>query len=172
MLVERADGALLVGRHHGGVRSCGSKRLELHRRARGLVPACVQVLRSEAVARARRGDGPTFIELLTYRVSAHSSSDDPSRYRDESVTEEWRAERDPIARTLAFLEDRGWLSAGDSNAFETSLEARVRTVIAEQERIGPPAAATLFADVYETLPWHLKEQERELLEELGEAAEG
>ncbi|HEX7836509.1 MAG TPA: thiamine pyrophosphate-dependent enzyme, partial [Kofleriaceae bacterium] len=43
-----------------------------------------------AADKARRGDGPTFVELLTYRVSAHSSSDDPSRYRDESVTEIWR----------------------------------------------------------------------------------
>src|SRR5690606_31071911 len=51
-----------------------------------------------AVDRARRGAGPTFIELLTYRVSAHSSSDDPSRYRDESVTEVWRQERDPLRR--------------------------------------------------------------------------
>ena len=41
---------------------------------------------------------PTFVELLTYRVSAHSSSDAPSRYRDESVTMQWRTERDPLAR--------------------------------------------------------------------------
>src|SRR5262245_16254596 len=45
--------------------------------------------------KARRGGGPTFIELLTYRMGAHSSSDDPSRYRDEAVTEVWRTQRDP-----------------------------------------------------------------------------
>src|SRR6185295_15621960 len=50
----------------------------------------------EAVDRARRGDGPTLIEAVTYRMGAHSSSDDPSRYRAD-LTEEWTA-RDPIAR--------------------------------------------------------------------------
>ncbi|HEY0250277.1 MAG TPA: thiamine pyrophosphate-dependent enzyme, partial [Kofleriaceae bacterium] len=45
---------------------------------------------AHATEKARSGGGPTFVELLTYRVSAHSSSDDPSRYRDEKVTEVWR----------------------------------------------------------------------------------
>src|SRR5678815_791037 len=60
-----------------------------------------------------RADGTTFIELLTYRVSAHSSSDDPSRYRDEAVTEIWKGERDPIRRLEIFLGRRGWLAAGE-----------------------------------------------------------
>ena len=61
-----------------------------------------------AVERARRGEGPTLIEALTYRLGAHSTSDDPSKYRDESITEEWKT-RCPIARfrSLLIAEDCG-----------------------------------------------------------------
>ena len=111
-----------------------------------------------AADKARRGDGPTFVELLTYRVSAHSSSDDPSRYRDESVTEAWRRQRDPLRRLEAYLTSRGWLAAGELAALEEQLEAEVREVIARQEAIGAPALETLIEDVYEQPTWLLREQ--------------
>src|SRR4029077_20011846 len=91
-----------------------------------------------AADKARRGDGATFIELVTYRVSAHSSSDDPSRYRDEDVTAVWRIRRDPVDRLKLVLETHGWLAAGEHEALAASIEARVREEIAAQERIGPP----------------------------------
>src|SRR5262249_62281711 len=47
-----------------------------------------------AVEKARGGGGPTFIEALTYRIGAHSSSDDPSRYREENVTLDWKTAKD------------------------------------------------------------------------------
>jgi pyruvate dehydrogenase E1 component alpha subunit len=111
-----------------------------------------------AVDKARRGDGPTFIELLTYRVSAHSSSDDPSRYRDERITDEWKTRRDPIARMRAFLAGRGWLSEEQDQRMREEIEARVREVIAAQEQIGPPDIDTMFDDVYETPTWLQAEQ--------------
>src|ERR1043165_2479439 len=95
-----------------------------------------------AADKARRGDGPSFVELVTYRVSAHSSSDDPSRYRDESVTEIWRGARDPIRRLETYLTARGWLEAGERDAMAQRLEADVRVAIARQEAIGPPALET------------------------------
>lgn len=118
----------------------------------------VHALVRHVADRARRGDGPAFVELLTYRVSAHSSSDDPSRYRDESVTEVWRGKRDPLRRLRIFLEARGWLAAGEHDAWATRLEAEVREAIARQEQVGPPALATLIDDVYETPTDRLREQ--------------
>jgi pyruvate dehydrogenase E1 component alpha subunit len=115
-----------------------------------------------AADKARRGDGPTFIELLTYRVSAHSSSDDPSRYRDEAVTEIWKGERDPIRRFETYLTQRGWLAAGERDAIAQRLEAEVREAIARQEAIAPPALETLIDDVYEEPTWNLREQLGEL----------
>ena len=115
-----------------------------------------------AADKARRGDGATFVELLTYRVSAHSSSDDPSRYRDESVTEVWRGARDPIRRLDAYLGRRGWLAAGEREAIAERLEAEVRDAIARQEAIPMPALETLIDDVYEQPTQRLREQLAEL----------
>jgi pyruvate dehydrogenase E1 component alpha subunit/2-oxoisovalerate dehydrogenase E1 component alpha subunit len=115
-----------------------------------------------AADKARRGDGPTFVELLTYRVSAHSSSDDPSRYRDETVTEVWRGERDPIRRLETYLTQRGWLAAGEREAIAQRIEAEVRDAIARQEAIAMPALETLIDDVYEQPTQRLREQLAEL----------
>jgi pyruvate dehydrogenase E1 component alpha subunit len=108
--------------------------------------------------KARSGGGATFVELLTYRVSAHSSSDDPSRYRDESVTEVWRGRRDPIRRLETYLIGRGWLAAGERDAIAGQLEAEVRDAIARQEAVPPPALETLIDDVYEQPTQLLREQ--------------
>ena len=115
-----------------------------------------------AADKARRGEGPAFVELLTYRVSAHSSSDDPSRYRDEKVTDVWRHERDPLRRMEAFLLARGWLVAGEREALAAQIEADVREAIARQEAVGQPELSTLIEDVYEEPTWNLREQMTEL----------
>jgi 2-oxoisovalerate dehydrogenase E1 component alpha subunit len=99
---------------------------------------------------------------LTYRVSAHSSSDDPSRYRDESVTEVWRGARDPIRRLEVYLMQRGWLAAGEREALAVRLEAQVRDAIARQEAVAMPALETLIDDVYEQPTQRLREQLAEL----------
>ena len=105
-----------------------------------------------AAVKARTGGGPTFVELVTYRVSAHSSSDDPSRYRDEAVTAVWRSRKDPLARLRTLLEARGWLAAGEHDALAAAQEARVREEIATQEAIGPPPrAATAVVDAVPAL---------------------
>jgi 2-oxoisovalerate dehydrogenase E1 component alpha subunit len=95
---------------------------------------------------------------LTYRVSAHSSSDDPSRYRDEAVTAEWRERRDPLRRLQIFLERRGWLAAGEHDACAARIESEVRDTIARQEQIGPPPLASLIDDVFAEPTWLLREQ--------------
>jgi pyruvate dehydrogenase E1 component alpha subunit len=116
-----------------------------------------------AAAKARRGDGPSFVELLTYRVSAHSSSDDPSRYRDEAITEVWKSQRDPLRRAQIFLEARGWLEPGEMQAMAATMEAEVREVIARQEKAGSPPVESLFDDVFEEPTWLLREQRAQLM---------
>jgi pyruvate dehydrogenase E1 component alpha subunit len=115
-----------------------------------------------AAEKARRGDGPTFIELLTYRVGAHSSSDDPSRYRDESITENWKTRKDPLRRMSAFLDARGWLPQDQRDNMLRELDARVSRVVDEEERVGPPDVSSLIEDVFEQPPWHLREQLQDL----------
>lgn len=108
----------------------------------------------------RKGEGPVLIEALTYRVGAHSSSDDPTRYRDESVTEQWK-KKDPLLRYRAYLEKRDlWSVKLDQETVEV-LQREVSEAVHKAENAGPPEKQTLFEDVYARKPWHLQEQERE-----------
>ena len=111
-----------------------------------------------AADKARRGGGTTFVELLTYRVSAHSSSDDPTRYRDEAVTEVWKGQRDPIRRLETYAIARGWLAPGERETMAAAIEAEVREAITRQEATGMPAFETLIDDVFEEPTWLLREQ--------------
>ncbi|XXX75749.1 thiamine pyrophosphate-dependent dehydrogenase E1 component subunit alpha [Sorangium sp. So ce134] len=117
---------------------------------------------SEAVARARAGGGPSFIEALTYRVGAHSSSDDPSRYRSQEEVDRWTA-RDPLLRLGRHLTARGLLDDAAEASLEAELNAEIAAAVTEIEGMDPPARETLFDDVYAALPWHLRDQREELL---------
>jgi pyruvate dehydrogenase E1 component alpha subunit/2-oxoisovalerate dehydrogenase E1 component alpha subunit len=117
---------------------------------------------SDAVRRARSGGGATFIESLTYRIGAHSTSDDPTRYRSQAEVDLW-AQRDPLARLRRHLVRAGQLDDATDEALEHELNQEIAAAIAEVEPLGPPARETLFDDVYAEIPWHLAEQREELL---------
>ena len=102
------------------------------------------------------------IELLTYRVSAHSSSDDPSRYRDEKITEVWRHQRDPLRRTELWLRNKGWLAAGERDEMCERLDLEVRESVARAEATEAPSLETIVEDVFEEPTWLLREQMHEL----------
>lgn len=125
------------------------------------VLAVQQVVR-EAVDKARGGGGPTFVECVTYRIGAHSSSDDPTRYRSNEEVESWR-KKDPIERFHRFLVARGATSDADRKRIEEELDAEIVAAIKEVEPLPPPSRQSLFDDVYAELPWHLREQRDELL---------
>jgi len=116
----------------------------------------------DALAAARAGEGPTFVELVTYRVAPHSTSDDPSRYRSNDDVDAW-IRRDPLDRLVRYLTSRGLLTAEADERFEHETNEEIRKAIDEVESYGPPDRASLFEDVYAEPPWHLVEQ-RELLE--------
>jgi pyruvate dehydrogenase E1 component alpha subunit/2-oxoisovalerate dehydrogenase E1 component alpha subunit len=116
----------------------------------------------EAARRARSGDGPTFIEAVTYRIGAHSTSDDPTRYRSQEEVDAWMA-RDPLARLRKHLVRLGLIDDARDAALEQELNVEIAAAIAEVEHVGPPARETLFDDVYAELPWNLRDQRDELL---------
>jgi TPP-dependent pyruvate/acetoin dehydrogenase alpha subunit len=116
---------------------------------------------SEAIARARRGEGPTFIELLTYRVAPHSTSDDPTRYRSNAEVDVW-LRRDPLDRLVRFLRSQNLLSDQDEERLEQETAREIRDAIEVVEASGPPSLSSLFEDVYAERPWHLTEQCEEL----------
>lgn len=131
-------------------------RTPLYRRGEGFgIPSAQidgnDVLASYAVSsafldEARAGGGPRFIEALTYRMGAHTSSDDPTKYRVSADVEFW-SERDPIARYEAFLRARG-----ESDAFFADVATEAEDLAADVRRriheIVPPTAEKMFAHVY------------------------
>jgi 2-oxoisovalerate dehydrogenase E1 component alpha subunit len=115
----------------------------------------------DAVERAARGEGPTLVECMTYRLSGHSTSDDPKAYRPEDGVEPWR-KRDPLARLRKHLDVLGAWSDAQQKALEAELENELRDVVAEAEKTSAPSLDSMFEDVYAELPWHLVEQRAEL----------
>jgi TPP-dependent pyruvate/acetoin dehydrogenase alpha subunit len=117
---------------------------------------------AEAAARARAGEGPTLIEAVTYRRGAHTSSDDPSVYRDPAEPQAWEAS-DPIKRFRRYCERQGVWSDADEQRLRQDFDARFAALVRETEAIpARPPLATLFDDVYAERPWHIEEQAREL----------
>ena len=117
---------------------------------------------SEAVERARAGEGATFVEAVTYRIGAHSSSDDPTRYRSDDEVKSWQL-KDPIERFHKFLVARGLVTDARRTTIEAEVDAELVAAIKEVEPLPPPERASLFDDVYAELPWHLRDQRAELL---------
>ena len=116
----------------------------------------------EAIERARSGGGPTLIEAETYRMGAHSSSDDPTRYRDQAEVDAW-AKRDPIERFHKELVAEGLWDERQEAALREELLAEVNQAIATVEAAPEPELETLFDDVYAELPWNLREQRDECI---------
>ena len=124
----------------------------------------VHAVLSAAAARARRGEGPTFVEALTYRIGAHSTSDDPTRYRTDAEVESWK-KKDPVDRLSRHLRKIGALDDALDRDLEAELGAEIAEVIKAVEALPPPARGSLFDDVYAEPTWNLREQ-RELLAKL------
>jgi len=115
----------------------------------------------DAVDRARRGEGPTLIEALTYRMGAHSTSDDPSRYRDESITEAWKA-KDPIARLEKYCVSQGLLDEAGITELRESLFKGIRETLSTVEAADSMVPlGSMFEDVFAESTWFLDEQRAE-----------
>ena len=148
-------------------------RIPLYQRARGFGFPGVQVDGNDvlavkavtdwAMARARAGDGPAFIEAFTYRMGAHTTSDDPTKYRERSDEEAWRG-RDPIARLTTYLRGMGAID----DAWQDAVEAEAKEFGAAARAAIPTLEATtmerLFDTVYAEPTVALEAQRREYAE--------
>ncbi len=102
-----------------------------------------------ALDRARNGDGPTFIEAVTYRMGPHTTSDDPTRYRDRDELEEWAA-KDPISRLGALLDSKGLLTDELTARVTARADEVARELRAGCLALTAPDPLTLFDNVYAT----------------------
>ncbi len=111
----------------------------------------------QAVARAANKKGPTLIELLTYRLDGHSTSDDPKAYRSEAELNEYK-ERDPITRMRKYLENQGDWSEVEEVRYREEVEFEFKQCIEAAEAKSKPALRSIFEDVYKEMPEHLEKQ--------------
>ncbi len=116
-----------------------------------------------AVERARRGLGPTLVELVTYRLGGHSTSDDPTIYRSEQEIAAWR-KGDPLTRLRRHLLHDGVWDEGQDDAWRESVDSEIRDCVTQAEAKADPPLETMFEEVYKEQPWHLREQEQECLQ--------
>ncbi len=125
----------------------------------------VYVATREAAARARNGGGPTLIECVTYRISVHTTADDPTRYRDDREVEDWK-KRDPIRRFQKYLAHKGLLDEGAIEAQEEAVKNRVDDAVRAFETRAKELAGdaqSMFDHLYAELPPYLAEQRDEFL---------
>lgn len=147
-------------------------RIPLYRRAGGFgIPSlrvdgndvlAVQAVTEWALDHARRGRGPVLIEAHTYRMGAHTTSDDPTKYRRAEEEKAWAA-KDPISRVEAWLRragvvDDAWFAGVDAEA--EALAERVRSGVAELE---VPGLAEYWGTTYADLHPSLRRQRDEYL---------
>ena len=132
-----------------GLRVDGNDLLAMHRAMTG------------AIDRARNGGGPTFIEAVTYRMGAHSTSDDPTRYRAQAEVDAW-AKKDPLDRLRRHLVQRGLVTGASDEALDAELTAEIAAAIDAVESLPPPPRESLLQDVFAEPTWNLREQMAEL----------
>ena len=152
-LAEQTRARALVDKAAGygmpGIRVDGTDVLAVHLATR------------EAVARARAGEGPTFIEAVTYRAAPHATADDPSIYIDQAAVEEAKA-RECVGRYEGFLRRRGLLDDALAAEIKEGALARLREGIAEAEAFPPPSPDLIFEHAYANPPAPLLADRAEL----------
>lgn len=119
-----------------------------------------------AAERARANLGPTLIELFTYRLAGHSTSDDPGRYRPAHEADAWPL-GDPIDRLKRHLISTGAWDETRHAALAEDVKEAVKSAVKEAERVGTlgqskPPVGEMFEDVFAQADWRVTEQRREL----------
>jgi pyruvate dehydrogenase E1 component alpha subunit len=112
----------------------------------GMRPESVHEAIEEAADRARRGEGPTLLDIRTYRYKGHSMSD-PQKYRSKDEVAEWM-EQDPIEHCLRIIQENKWLSAKELEAIDLWVKTEVEESVTFAENSPYPEAHELYEDVY------------------------
>ncbi len=119
----------------------------------------------QALDRARRGEGPTLVEALTYRLSDHTTADDATRYReDDEVAEAQRKE--PLSRMRKFLEAQGVWDAKQQEALEAECAKQVEAAVKEYEDTPVQSPEAIFDFMFANMPESLRQQRDQHLEEM------
>ncbi|MFZ4452654.1 pyruvate dehydrogenase (acetyl-transferring) E1 component subunit alpha [Salibacterium aidingense] len=125
--------------------------------------AAVYTAVKEAVQRARSGGGPTLLEAVTWRYGAHTTADDPTKYRDQSESDKRRETTDPLLRLERYLkQEEAWTDAWASS-LEKEINDEIEKAIEEMENYPEADISQLFDHVYDVPTWTVQEQIEEHL---------
>ncbi|WP_018924320.1 pyruvate dehydrogenase (acetyl-transferring) E1 component subunit alpha [Salsuginibacillus kocurii] len=124
----------------------------------------------EAVKRARNGEGPTLLEAVTWRYGAHTTADDPSKYRDQAESETRRKTADPLLRLERYLKNEGKWDEAWHAAIEEEIQEEIDTALIEMENYPEAELSQMFDHVYDIPTWPLQEQINEHLATKGRNA--
>jgi pyruvate dehydrogenase E1 component alpha subunit len=126
----------------------------------------VYVAAQKATERARSGDGPTMIECVTYRLSLHTTADDPSQYRDEQEVERWK-KCEPIPRFQQYLIDKELLSKDDIESLDQEIDDQIQAAIDRYEKQKDQLAQhpeVMFDHLYAERPPYLEAQRKQFVQ--------
>jgi TPP-dependent pyruvate/acetoin dehydrogenase alpha subunit len=101
----------------------------------------------EAIARARRGEGPTLLECKTYRFHGHNFGD-PQMYRTREEIADWADKRDPIKRLAAHMQEAEVLTAAEDQAIQQHVATEIQDAVRFAESSPYPTPDELYKDIY------------------------
>ncbi|MFQ5597647.1 MAG: pyruvate dehydrogenase (acetyl-transferring) E1 component subunit alpha [Nitrospiria bacterium] len=121
---------------------------------------------NEALEKARRGEGPTFVECLTYRLKDHTTADDASRYRSEEEVDRWR-KKDPMRRLRTYLETTFAWSATQEKGLQEAVAERIASAVSTFESEPPVDPEEMFDFLFASLTPELTQQKADFKKRLG-----
>ncbi|MGB3725977.1 MAG: thiamine pyrophosphate-dependent dehydrogenase E1 component subunit alpha [Glaciecola sp.] len=104
---------------------------------------------------------PVLVEAMTYRLAAHSTSDDPSGYRSKDEEAKWQL-KDPVLRFQKWMASKGWFDEKDMDSYKIACREEILSALKRAEQVGVNPLEDIVEDVYDTPPWHLQQQLNDL----------
>ncbi|PYZ97872.1 pyruvate dehydrogenase (acetyl-transferring) E1 component subunit alpha [Alteribacter lacisalsi] len=117
----------------------------------------------KAVEKARRGEGPTLIEAVTWRYGAHTTADDPTKYRDQQLSEEKRNQIDPLLRLERYMEKNGFWDEEWKNEVMNVCDREIEQAVEEMEAYPDADINDMFGHVFKEPVWTIEKQRDEYL---------
>lgn len=121
----------------------------------------------EYIERARNGGGPTLIEAITWRYGAHTTADDPRKYRNQSESDTIREKRDPLLRVERFMKVNGFWDDEWALKVKEETESEVEQAVKDMESFPKPKINDLFDNVFEKPTWTIAKQKEQYLQLIG-----
>jgi pyruvate dehydrogenase E1 component alpha subunit len=131
--------------------------------------ACYVAIK-DALDRARRGEGPSFIEAVTYRLLMHTTADDPRKYRDETQEQQWW-QKEPLLRFRKYLAGKKFWDDQQEEALLAEVRAEIDAAVKDFEDTAPWPADRPFDHAFAETPPYLAQQRQEFLASLKEESD-